>query len=116
MSFHLTCVNACAQKSYIETVHVCYAGLADYRNISAECCLDAGSRESVCEVPLVVDSITEGEERMIIRLAPSKEQLVCESPGTSTEITIIETFTLGEYVQNTIANCTFEPSMLQDRC
>ena len=45
----------------------------------------------------MVDSITEGEERMIVRLAPSKEQLVCESPGTSTEITIIETFTSGEY-------------------
>ena len=98
MSFHLTCVNACAI-SYIENVLVCYAGLADYRNINigTECCLDAGSRESVCEVPLVVDSITEGEERMIIRLAPSKKQLVCESPGTSTEITIIETFTSGEY-------------------
>ena len=45
----------------------------------------------------MVDSITEGEERMIIRLSPSKEQLVCESPGISTEITIIETFTSGEY-------------------
>ena len=45
----------------------------------------------MCEVPLVVDSITEEEERMIIRLAPSKQQLVCESPGASTEITIIET-------------------------
>ena len=80
----------------METVLV-YAGLADYRNTTTKCCLDAGIRESVCEVPLVVDSITEGEERMIIRLAPSKEQLVCESPGTSTEIRIIETFTSGEY-------------------
>ena len=92
-------MHACARGlSYIETLLI-YAGLADYRNIGTECCLDPGSRENVCEVPLVVDSITEGEERMIIRLAPSKEQLVCESPGTSTEITIIdhETFTSGEY-------------------
>ena len=91
----MTCVNACTIISYFETVLV-NAGIADYRNIGAECCLDAGSKESVCEVPLVVDSITEGEERMIIRLVPSKEQLVCESPGTSTEITIMESFTLGE--------------------
>ena len=85
-----------ACKNYVETLLV-YAGLADYRNTTTKCCLDPGSRESVCEVPLVVDSITEEEERMIIRLSPSKEQLVCESPGTSTEITIIETSTSGEY-------------------
>ena len=73
-----------------------YAGL-DYRENDTECCLDVGSRESVCEVPLVVDFITEGEGIMIITLVPSKQQLVCESPGASALLISIETFASGEY-------------------
>ena len=66
-------------------------GTADYSTTSGECCFKAKQRETTCTIELVVDSVSEREEVLRIKLAPKPGQCVCEAPGSTTDITIKET-------------------------